>query len=462
MPEQQEPIDLMIMLATQQQIVNYKTFKHYNPRRVVALCSKLAQEHNWCHGFQILLNNRFKALPPYTDAMMDVIKLGEEFERLLNDDIKNTSGRVVWAWAGAQKPHSTALFILARKYKGDAPSRHIIVYAEGNSNAFYEDGQDKPISMHTPLTAEEVLVAHGLEILGNPNKKVKKSSLEELSAFLNDQSEREREWQLPPFADEFHRLAENPATGRNDIIDLVTDSLPSTLLESFKKEISKIIKQNHAERNTNAKDFIDSIRTACANPFCNTLFTQAANQLKLRKIKQENISQRPSGLSFELHARARMQQWYDVRGKNNNLVSSMSFDVDVEGINQQGDYGKREPESAAQFDCLLVTPQGRFIAIDFKSAGKRNYRAQQASVTIAGGVYAALYYLYPWIEEDLPPEAGTKDTRPDIVKKRMDSIKTMDKNLRPDDKPPKSWRGIRFYKNDEDFFNDLESVLNLK
>ena len=67
-------------------------------------------------------------------------------------------------------------------------------------------------------------------------------------------------------------------------------------------------------------------------------------------------------------------------------------------INFQGDHGVSQPQpgTESEYDCLMTTPAGRFIAIDFKSAGKDNkYRAQQSSVRIAGGPYADLYYLYP-------------------------------------------------------------------
>lgn len=212
--------------------------------------------------------------------------------------------------------------------------------------------------------------------------------------------------------------------------------------------------------NNEAFEFLDSLNVYKQKRICKSLFTQAGYKMHLRILKQEDPVQRSSGFSFEAHARARMQQWHEERGKE--LVCSMIFDVDVEGINFQGDYGTRMPESAAQFDCLLVTPQGRFIAIDFKSAGKKNYRAQQSSVSIAGGVYAVLYYLYPWIQEDLPVPAGQADPRPEIVRKRMTGIVQMDRTLRSTDRPPSAWRGIRFYEEDKEFYADLESVLGLK
>lgn len=215
--QQHETTELMIMLSTQQQIVNYKTFKHYNPRRVVALCSESAKRHNWCYGFQSLLRDRFSSLAPCEDTLMDVIKLAQIFANRLEKELRKATGTIVWAWAGAQKPHSAALYLLARQYKEAEPDRHVIVYADGNSNALYLDGQDEKILLNLSLSAEEVLEVHGLQ-RSTGHSPYTTSTPQELRRFLTDQQVRIAEWQPPPFVEAFYRLAEGPALSRDEVV----------------------------------------------------------------------------------------------------------------------------------------------------------------------------------------------------------------------------------------------------
>lgn len=455
--------DLMVMLATQQQIVNYKAYKHYAPNRTLALCTEHAATFNWCHGFQELLGDRLVVLPPIPDSMMNVSRLETQFDQLLKGYLEKARGPVVWAWGGAQKPHAAALYRLARRYADNNPEQHLIVYAEGNSNAFFVDGQDEPIRIRISLTADEILTVHGLVVEAS-TRSPQVSSDNGLNNFLNCQKQREQEWTPPGYRADLERIAADPAAPYKELVNLVTQPLPAnnTYLHAYTALYREAAQAEGTVRKPAVAALLQALKNACDNPNARHLFHIAAHKMRLCVKKGVTYETRPSGVLFEKHAQTRMMRWLEARG--NKLVSSLRFDVNVYGINYQGEFGVSAPESAAQFDCMLVTPAGRLIAIDFKSAGmETKYRAQQSSVRLAGGAYADLYYLYPWIEDDLPPaDPALPDKRPEIIRRRMQRIMHMDGVQRPQGKPCNTWRGIRFYRKDSDFFQDLENVLNLQ
>lgn len=447
--------DLMIMISTKAQISNYKVYLHYSPKKIVALSSKLAKSNNWCFGFRQLLGNKFEELFLRSASIMDVDQLKEVFQQLLQTKIQSSAGKCIWAWAGGQKPHSTALYLLAREYKANDPAKHEIVYTDGNEDRFYIDGIEEPTSLSTPLDTTDVLTMHGLTI--KENRKAPELSEEaELKRFLTDQEVRRAEWQPPDFVTQFKNLQSQPALAQDDIIKIVCDPLPNNILQRTEQVLDKLI-QKQRYPHQEAQDFLKALKAAKDAGICKSLFFQALSAQNLRMKKEIVFKELPSGKLFEQYARKRLMNWYLSKGKH--LVSSLAFEVMVEGINYQAEYGTRPPESAAEFDCLISTRRGRFIAIDFKSAGRRNYRAQRSSVTQAGGDFAELFYLYPWIEKDLPPQAGAPETRSPEIRNRMGDIVKLDKDLRPESGKK---RGIRFYSEDAKFYEELETILRLK
>jgi len=455
----QEHAGTMVMVATQQQIVNYKIYKRYRPHTVVALCTPRAVEQDWCLGFRALLGSRL--VEKNIGGSVDVQGLMAEYIASLRGLLDKAHGPVIWSWGGGQKPHATALYILARSHREHSgPGRHVIVYAEGNSGTILEEGTSSPIDLDMVLDPDEILTVHGLKVTemktlaqaaGGPE------DIQALEVFLSDPQARDNAWAPPDYCQELGEIAANPAASFDELVKLSTRAVRPEDLEQAREHLA----ENARHRNRAADEAGQSLGRLLQSPPCRVELVNALNGSGLRVKKKPAYGQPSSGVQFERLACARMCRWFGARGAGR--VTSMRFNVTVTGMNHLGLPAQGAPTAKFEFDCLMTTPSGRMIAIDFKSAGKLHaYRSQNATVTTAAGVFTKLYYLYPWIDEDLPPAAGTPDTRPPNIPRRMAPIVSMDQELRPQDGPGRrGWLGIRFLKHDGDFFAELEAVLGL-
>ncbi|HRZ83606.1 MAG TPA: hypothetical protein P5069_14210 [Candidatus Hydrogenedentes bacterium] len=427
--QEDERAGTMIMVATQQQIVNYKIYKRYRPERVVALCTPRALEQKWCFGFHQLLDGRL--VEKRISGSMDVQALMAEYSEALNGLLKETLGPVIWSWGGGQKPHATALYMLAcdRRKRSD-PGKHVIVYAEGNSDKILEEGASSPTDLDMALEPHEILAVHGLKVTGMKTEAQVAGQLEyirALEAFLSDPQARNDAWAPPDYRRELEDLAANPAASFEELVKLSTRAVQPQDLNQTLEHLTNNARQGNSAANKAGQALGQLLKTlSCARELANSL-----NGSGLCVKKRTPCTQPSSGAQFERLACVRMCRWFKDRGEGR--VTSMRFNVTVTGMNHLGLPAQDAPTAEFEFDCLMTTPSGRMIAIDFKSAGKLHaYRSQNATVTTAAGIFTKLYYMYPWIEEDLPPAAGMTDTRLENIQRRMAAIVSMDQELCPE------------------------------
>lgn len=472
----------MVMLATEQQIANYLVYKHYQPRRIVCLCTDLAIRQDWCCGFERLGIDVTQVRIPQT---LDVATLSAVFEKILREHLEKHIGNTIWAWAGAQKPHATALYLTARSYAAKAPERHHIVYAEGNTQRFIIDGDPAPVLPNLALSFQEIMNVHGLRVKLKDEWEPDDEYEEKLDAFVADQSVREELWQEPELVSRLRELVSQDHIELSTVAGLFTEAPGKSFLSDFSRKFEELLRSDNKQNKTTANafskalqgaakeapissldagtdGFSEALQEATKHRFVRDLFLRTAQKLgvRLRKKVDSGVVRtrlQPSK-EFERIAQTRLRRWE--KGKGKGKLACLEFGIEVEGINLDGNYASERSKGPAEFDCLMLTPAGQIIFVDFKSAGHSSrYRHQHTSVRVAGGRYAELYYLYPWIVDDLPAEHGGVDgDKPEAVRKRMDGVIKMHEFLCPKEERP---YGLRFLKNDEDFYDELESVLRL-
>lgn len=444
------PGTLLVLLSTRQQIANFKAIKQFMPARVLALSSERAGREHWNEGLERCVRNLdidFEVLPIST-GNMQVGELLAEFERLVMPRI-GASHTVYWAWTGAQKPPATALFLLGyENRRNDQTREHILLYAEGNASSLIVEGAAQPLPFTATLTEQEVLGVHGVRAV-QPSEQPDLATPGELHAFLHDQSARYDAWQAPGYIEDLEELFRMHEQGT------------SVTLEKIKKCFTIPPGDNALN------EFIAAARRNVCLPVHNEVmplldrwpktrdgkifFAHALRSMGLRAMKKGNKPRHPaSGSHFEALARTRLQQWLDAEG--HRWVSRMAFNIKI-----QYPTWATTPETTGEFDCLFITHTGDFIVLDFKAAGQyEKYRQQRYTVNLAGGVFARLLYLYPWISRDMDPvvlNAFPQDA-PDHVRRRLRGIRDMDASL--------GKNGIRFLEDDTAFSGEMKSKLGFQ
>lgn len=457
------PADVLVMLSTAQQIANYKVYKHYGcPKLVLALSSPGAVKGRWNHGMRELVEQRggvFHELKHSETLRVDALEA--VFDRGITPHLPaaTTHATIVWNWTGAQKPHSAALYQLARRTaqadqaKGGA-RRHDIVYADRVELII--EGRERTETLDRALEAEEVLRVHNLRVKVVPiTHSADPGTL--LSDFLEAGPIRQRSWRRPGYLarlqDFAERLENDEPVGLDELYKAFSRECDTRVVEDFVRHYTE---KHQKPEDTDYLD--DPLNQAAQSPVHKVWLYQSLNAAKCRAplveaaaVEDPAVPSIASGTLFERVAEERLRAWHEADGKD--WISDIKFNVDVFPALDDGDTAK-----IGQFDCLLVAKTGAFYAIDFKSANKRkDYARQQVTAQRGGGAFTSFYYLYPWLDCDVE-KAGNDDwvarpTLPPHERSRIAGIIDMDKQL--------GGRGIRFRTRDGDFHAELRTKLGL-
>lgn len=448
--------NILIMLSTAQQIANYKVYKHYHcPGRVIALSSPVALKQQWNCGIEELIQQhqgKFIALEHVDTLHVD--PLLEAFRASLAPHLDEAASptTIIWNWTGAQKPHSTALYQLARQTAeadraAGARRRHHIVYADRVQ--LIVDGQGHTETLDSVLTADEILCAHNMRTKAEPRPP---ATAEDLADFLRGGSRRAAAWQPPDYVVRFAELAEKLTADGMVGFDEVKAALTAPVDD---RVIHRATAHFLNAPKADGDKFLDTpLAQAAQSAKHRTWLTQALNSAGCRLMVPPAATPpgapppRPSGHHFEAVVQRRMLDWHNAHGRQ--WISEMLFNIHV----YHPRWNRNAPE-VGEFDCLLITKTGEFHAIDFKSAGKSgDFRRQNATLTLGGGAFASFYYLYPWLDCDLDPiTREIRTDRPAHEQARIRGIADMDKELGD--------RAIRFYTEDADFHRELCKKLKL-
>jgi len=448
--------DLMIMLATQQQIANYKVFRQYNPAMVVALSSRHAEKQRWNHGIRIEVCQRCHGDPnafvelPHDDHGLRVPSLRGAFEELLQPFIESAGvTRVLWNWSGAQKPHSAALLILAHVWRErDTEAKngrtHTTIYTDWES--LVVDDEPGPVPLKAGLTADEVLHVHNLRLREKPVQEADERTFHD---YLEGGPRRTASWQPHGFAKEFGILAARYQTegfvAYEDVVQSVTTSIDDRAVKDI---VAHVARQT---RPAEMDSFVKSMQDATKKyPRATEMLGGAMRGCGLRLASKATGA--PTGKEFEKVARRAVREWHGRVG--HQWVADLRFNIEV--FHPMWD---PKAKTGGEFDCLLIAKNGNFIALDFKSAGKeKNLRGQAASVRLAGGVLARLLYFYPWFDCDVDesndsPRPAGRLQGDDASTQRIAGIIAMDTEL--------GELGIRFYDDPTKFDAEMRRKLRL-
>lgn len=446
---------IMVMLATEQQIANFKVFRHYHPDKVLSLTSTVASERSWNHGIghevcRILGRSDAFVVCAHEDHGLQVNALRDSFKALLWPHLQDDAvERVIWNWTGAQKPHSAALLILAHVlYEEDLSAResrrHTIVYADRDKLITNEGGGLD--TLDSELKAEEILRVHNMVV--EPKAAPEPVSDVLYRDFLSGGSVRNDSWRMPPYLEELERLASQQANGTpvkfNDVQDAFTE--PVQL-----EHIQKLSDAYCAKRKEPRMQFLDSPLLSAANDeIVSKMLRSSLTKIGLRTMRRPSTVRIGTGFDFEGVAIRCMEQWYERQGYRS--FAEMRFNIEVRYPSWE-----EAPPVVGEFDCLLISRSGSFYAIDFKSAGKSaDYRRQAATVRLAAGVFASFYYLYPWFACDVVEQETWAYPRTGLephVERRISGIVHMDRQLKQS--------GIRFYDDPGRFDREMATKLRL-
>ena len=490
----------MVMLSTRQQITNWLVYLHFRPKRVVALSSKVARDGGWCVGMKHVLGERFCELG--YEEREDVGGFVEEFGALLEGvlgdgvvDEEARDGRVVWAWGGGQKPHSAALREVAQGYlrneEGEVGggARHVLAYAGGRSGSLMCEGEPR-VRLRGRVRVEEVLKIHGLCPSSGERAEGAVASRAEVEEFFGDQEVRRRMWEVPSYVVQVEEMVESGILQFGKLQSLFFENFQNKkFFEELLKALGDIAKEKRGEKGGAENAGFQAARQmmgVLGRGVNRQMLFQALKQLRVVRLSEvegdceegENRAEKKrvsSGEAFERLARRCVLDWREryaermEREGKEDRVCDVRFGVEVKPAGREGefDFEGNERRVVAEFDCLLATKEGRLMALDFKSAGRPGpWREQLFSIQNAGGRYAELFYLYPWIEEDLRPskEAGGEsvDERPEEIRRRMDSIQSMDEMLAQNPFARGRKSGVRLYSEPERFDEELEVTLGLR
>jgi hypothetical protein len=185
-----------------------------------------------------------------------------------------------------------------------------------------------------------------------------------------------------------------------------------------------------------------------------------------RPVQGEERGTPKSGRLFEGYAELRIRRWFeDFRADlgADCPLTDLQFGLELYDCQNLADFRHLRAPVIGELDCVMVTRTGRLIAIDFKAAGRFGaWREQMFGVEAAGGKFAEMYYLYPWITQDLPPQDPAQDTRPAAIRRRMASISEMDSHLLENPFAGRRKTGIRFVEEESLFRKVLTGTLRLE